>query len=224
MPCTNFPYGMCDDSANTTPRCSASNSGIAGVAPGPAARAREDSWENRSRGRRPPCRGCSSVMRDRAAAWRSTGRSTEDSHAADGAEHDRQIPPRIRRLASKQIVIERRHACGGEAEREAVERQVLIEFAAVVRAFVVIVAADAATIEIAQARGIAMPAPRASPRRIDPRCRARLRARPSRARRSHRETQANTHAIALCGIICRTRPPDMLAEQHARIMPSTNPR
>src|SRR5215470_14121955 len=52
-------------------------------------------------------------------------------------------------------MVERCHAGRREAEQEAVERLVMIEAAPIVRPFIVIVAADAAAIEITQAPSVA---------------------------------------------------------------------
>src|SRR5207302_8666475 len=80
-----------------------------------------------------------------------------DQHpdAADRAEHHRQIPQRVRRLASQQIVIERRDASGGEAQRKAVESEMMIELATIGRAVVLVEAAGATAVEITQLAGIA---------------------------------------------------------------------
>src|SRR5258708_20473547 len=51
-------------------------------------------------------------------------------------------------------MIERRHTCRGEAQRKAVEGQMMIDLAPVARPLVLVDAADPAAIEIAQLSGV----------------------------------------------------------------------
>jgi hypothetical protein len=82
------------------------------------------------------------------------GGTDEEAHAADGSEDDRQFVPGVRCLATD-IVVDARGRCRGEAKKEPVEGEVMIEAAAVGRALILVEAAHLAAFEIAQAEGIA---------------------------------------------------------------------
>ena len=82
-------------------------------------------------------------------------RSHQQPDAAERAEHHWRIPPGIRRFAREEVVVQRRHACGREAQQEAVEREMVKQLSPVGRAVVLVEAADAAAVEITQLTGIA---------------------------------------------------------------------
>ena len=169
--------GHGDEEAKTTPRCSASSRPMAGV--------------SRSTSRARPVRLVRNSISDegdvhagRAARPAAPDRAAISRRAGRPARSSRPMPPSVPSTTGRSyqgygaspaegVVVERRDRGRGEAEQEAVEGEVVIEPAPVRRALVLVVAADAAAIEVAQLAGVAAWPARAIPaRRAPARCAA----------------------------------------------------